>query len=184
MGARHSPTRRLVLAASRLVDLSGCTNKAPEGFKSCEDPVCRKIELDRLQPEKVMFQLKERLAYQRRRVLDSDTLTMDPLLRVAMSGGLDAADQVDSDLEDETDVEEPVQASQPTQAYKGKESSLGKGRKVKAFFGRRRTHNEELAVMSCGVIIGRATFYGSEAPVSRPFGVHCFPGVNGNGLNL
>jgi hypothetical protein len=37
-------------------------------------------------------------------------------------------------------------------------------RTVRARFGRRRTHNEELCVASCGVILGRATFYGSEAP--------------------
>lgn len=35
---------------------------------------------------------------------------------------------------------------------------------LRARFGRRRTHNEELCVASCGVILGRATFYGSEAP--------------------
>jgi hypothetical protein len=33
-----------------------------------------------------------------------------------------------------------------------------------ARFGRRRTHNEEFCVGSCGVILGCATFYGSEAP--------------------
>jgi hypothetical protein len=37
-------------------------------------------------------------------------------------------------------------------------------RKVRARFGRRWTHNEELCVASCGVILGRATFLGSEAP--------------------
>ena len=37
-------------------------------------------------------------------------------------------------------------------------------RSVKARFGRRRTHNEQLCVASCGVILGRATFFGSEAP--------------------
>jgi hypothetical protein len=37
-------------------------------------------------------------------------------------------------------------------------------RSVRARFGRKRTHNEELCVASCGVILGRATFYGSEAP--------------------
>lgn len=36
-------------------------------------------------------------------------------------------------------------------------------RKLQARFGRRRTHNDELCVTSCGVILGRATFYGSEA---------------------
>jgi hypothetical protein len=35
---------------------------------------------------------------------------------------------------------------------------------VKARLGRKRTHNEELCVASCGAILGRATFYGSEAP--------------------
>lgn len=40
-----------------------------------------------------------------------------------------------------------------------------KGNKaLRARFGRKRTHNEELCVASCGVILGRATFYGSEAP--------------------
>jgi hypothetical protein len=34
---------------------------------------------------------------------------------------------------------------------------------VKASFGQRWTHNEELYVASCGVILGRATFLGSEA---------------------
>jgi hypothetical protein len=37
-------------------------------------------------------------------------------------------------------------------------------RTVKARFGRTRTHNEQLCVGSCGVILGRATFYGFEAP--------------------
>jgi hypothetical protein len=37
-------------------------------------------------------------------------------------------------------------------------------RQVKVCFGRRWTHNEELCVASCGVILGRATFLGSEAP--------------------
>jgi hypothetical protein len=30
--------------------------------------------------------------------------------------------------------------------------------------GRKWMYNEELCVASCGVILGRATFYGSEAP--------------------
>jgi hypothetical protein len=37
-------------------------------------------------------------------------------------------------------------------------------RPLRACFGRRRTHNEELCVASCGVILGRVTMYGSEAP--------------------
>lgn len=40
----------------------------------------------------------------------------------------------------------------------------GGNQKPRARFGRRRTHNDELCVASCGVILGRTTFYGSEAP--------------------
>ncbi|GJE98506.1 hypothetical protein PsYK624_147380 [Phanerochaete sordida] len=36
-------------------------------------------------------------------------------------------------------------------------------RHTRARFGRKRTHNEELCVASCGIILGRATFFGSEA---------------------
>lgn len=36
-------------------------------------------------------------------------------------------------------------------------------RKLKAYFGRRRTHNEQIIMRPCGVILSRATFYGSEA---------------------
>ena len=42
--------------------------------------------------------------------------------------------------------------------------SAGGNQKFRARFGRRRTHNDELCVASCGVILGRTTFYGSEAP--------------------
>ncbi|RDB27256.1 hypothetical protein Hypma_004511 [Hypsizygus marmoreus] len=42
-------------------------------------------------------------------------------------------------------------------------SSLG-NTKPRARFGRRRTHNEQLCVATCGVILGRATFFGSEGP--------------------
>ena len=36
--------------------------------------------------------------------------------------------------------------------------------KIRAHFGRRRTHNEELCVATCDVILGQATMYGSEGP--------------------
>ncbi|KAF8589403.1 hypothetical protein K439DRAFT_1645149 [Ramaria rubella] len=34
----------------------------------------------------------------------------------------------------------------------------------RAWFGRKRTHNEELCMGSCGMILGWVTFYGSEGP--------------------
>ena len=51
------------------------------------------------------------------------------------------------------DDEEPCPAAK---------SELG-NRKLKAQFGRRRTHSEQLLVRPCGVIVARATFFGAEA---------------------
>ena len=43
-------------------------------------------------------------------------------------------------------------------------SKSGTGnRKIKAQFGRRRTHNEQTLVRPCGIIFARATFFGAEA---------------------
>lgn len=36
-------------------------------------------------------------------------------------------------------------------------------RALRAYFGARRTHNEQLIMRPCGVILSRATFFGSEA---------------------
>jgi len=35
-------------------------------------------------------------------------------------------------------------------------------RNLRSHFGRRQTHNEQLMVRPCGIIVARATFYGSE----------------------
>jgi hypothetical protein len=35
-------------------------------------------------------------------------------------------------------------------------------RKIRALFGRRRTHNEQIMVRPCGIIVARQTFFGSE----------------------
>ena len=37
---------------------------------------------------------------------------------------------------------------------------------VKANFGRKRTHNEQVLVTPCGIILARKTFYGTEAILS------------------
>jgi hypothetical protein len=43
-----------------------------------------------------------------------------------------------------------------------KKSDTG-NKKIKAQFGRRRTHNEQTLVRPCGIIFARATMYGAEA---------------------
>ena len=44
--------------------------------------------------------------------------------------------------------------------------------RMKARFSRRRTHNEQIIVAPCGVILSRATFFGAEgvgSVIVRPF---------------
>jgi hypothetical protein len=44
--------------------------------------------------------------------------------------------------------------------------------RIKARFSRRRTHNEQIIVAPCGVILSRATFFGAEgvgSVIVRPF---------------
>lgn len=38
----------------------------------------------------------------------------------------------------------------------------GKKERIRAQLGRRRTHNEQIIVAPCGIIIARETFYGAE----------------------
>jgi hypothetical protein len=42
-------------------------------------------------------------------------------------------------------------------------AGLGTKKKISAHFGRKRTHNEQILVAPCGIILARETFYGAEA---------------------
>lgn len=65
-------------------------------------------------------------------------------------------------LEDE---DEEVELTLPDSQFEGCDGKSAKGnRVVRACFGRKSTHNEQLCVYSCGITAGRATFFGSEAP--------------------
>ena len=69
-----------------------------------------------------------------------------------------AEDRELSELADVDDETEEFEVSSIPQA----ESQLTKKEHIRAQFGRRRTHNEQIVVTPCGVIIGRETFYGAE----------------------
>jgi len=111
----------------------------------------RELEDFNVTRNKAMFQLKQRLA------------------RLKTSQPRDS-------IPDTLPTSGPVQISATTPAiFDDEEVVLDKdgvcdgkpeegNKTLRARFGRKRTHNEELCVASCGVILGRATFYGSEAP--------------------
>jgi hypothetical protein len=151
-----------------------CLALADTDFRTCADPEHRKLETYYKQQGKAMFQLKHRLE----RVKVSQTHdSLSPGDDNKHSSTAHAVDddqvpdliEVDDD-EDENDFGEGsgVQGDDDDVFIDQDGVCDGKpdtgNKSVRARFGRGRTHNEELCVGSCSVILGRATFYGSEAP--------------------
>lgn len=58
----------------------------------------------------------------------------------------------------ELDDDDQVNVTLPADATAGT-------RRIKASFGWQRTNNEEVAVTSCGVVLGRGTFHVAEGPM-------------------
>ena len=116
-----------------------CSEHAEEGRRTCSSKEHHELENYNSEKNKAMFQLKERLAHLR---------TSQPRESIPEAG--DDIGQDEEVLVDNDGVcdEKPEEGNQT----------------LRARFGRKRTHNEELCVSSCGIILGRATFYGSEAP--------------------
>jgi hypothetical protein len=127
--------------------VSNCERKVEAGFRTCNLSEHRKLE-DWLNAEnKAMFQLRHRLA-RIGALHSSDSVSATENLDGGALGSTQHADEfVEVDNHGVCDGK-PATGNKPSRAQ----------------FGRKRTHNEELCVASCGVILGRATFYGSEAP--------------------
>lgn len=117
---------------------------------TCSLPEHRKLEVNNDLRNKAMFQLKHRLARLR---------VSQPVAAITPTtiGSSELADAAGSTLH--TDEEVIVDADGVCDGKPEYGNKL-----IRARFGRRRTHNEQLCVASCGIILGRATFYGSEAP--------------------
>lgn len=102
-----------------------------------------------------MFQLKSRL----------ERLKMTQTHDSLGASGEDRSDTAEDDmigLEGTGDADEHVVVDPNGDVCDGK--AEGGNRTLRAQFGRRRSHNEELCVASCGCIHGRQRFLGSEAP--------------------
>ncbi|KAJ6485282.1 hypothetical protein DFH09DRAFT_949028, partial [Mycena vulgaris] len=147
-----------------------CDRDSEHGFRTCNIPEHRSLESYYYLQGKAMFQLKHRLerikASQTHDSLSPGTTTAS---RMRMTDEIDGElmpDLIDAPEDDDDEVGEGVCDGKPEKGNKT----------VRARFGRRRTHNEQLCVGSCGVILGRATFYGSEAPNGvREFWMKLFP---------
>jgi len=158
--------------------VTSCSAAVEKGFKTCLDQHHRKLELHYYERGKAMFQLKAHL--DRLRISQShDSLSLGSIRHD--QGQLTAPDELAIMAADlHPDVEENPDEDESTglegsgegddQVLMDSRGELCDGkleagnRTLRACFGRRRSHNEELCVASCGTIIGRQRFYGSEAP--------------------
>ncbi|KZT63110.1 hypothetical protein DAEQUDRAFT_229694 [Daedalea quercina L-15889] len=147
----------------------GCTVLAPSGFKTCLEPSHR--ELEDSASHSALFQLRRRLERLRKSTIEVEGQAVeDELVDVDADGREhnpphDKEDEgtvmVNTGLagpsapEDHQSLQMEIVTECPTKSDEGNV-------RPRARFGRRRTHNEQLVVATCGVIVGRATFFGSE----------------------
>ena len=158
--------------------ITSCSQPVEKGFKTCIDPEHRKLKLHYYERGKAMFQLKARL--ERLRITQPhDSLSLGAITqirdRLSTSDELSvtAADlhpdiEENEDKDDHTGAEESGDVDDHVLVDSNGELCDGKtetgNRALHAQFGHRRSHNEELCVVSCGTILGCEKFYGSEAP--------------------
>lgn len=142
--------------------VTDCREPAEDGHRTCLVAEHRNAELSYFEVGKSMFQLKHRLQMAQVKTLNQALTSQSSMAADHSEGsGLGALVLEGNELDDSTDYGEDEDEDEGDLCA-GKQVHGNLKRRVR--FGRRRTHNEELGVMSCGVIVGRATMFGSEAP--------------------
>ena len=148
---RFCPTHEQRNHICAIVD---CENPSLPNTLACENPEHQEVWKRHVARGQSRFTLHDRL--QRARLAGAAN---------TMIAGGDSEDLEDLDaaevefLLDETGkvvAEEDAPEACPDKPEEG-------NRKIRAQFGRKRTHNEQVIVAPCGVILARATFYGAEA---------------------
>lgn len=107
-----------------------------EGSKACSDPEHQEAERNYVETGTAAFQLKKRFEQSRQVNDTSNTVWQE-------------GEELDTGSEA---VFEAVIGD-----------DKGKSKKLRAQFGRKRTHNEQLIIAPCGMILARRTFHHSEA---------------------
>ena len=148
---------------NKVCAIIGCAEPVVVGFKTCKDPLHRTIEETHHIHGQARFQLKERL----RRAHVAHPVDGSMQQEVDLSAL--AAD--DSDDIFEVGTNNIVLAS-PGSALD--ESQPQVTQHLRAQFGRKQTHNEQVLVAPCGVILGRATFFNAEAISTCVVSSHCY----------
>ncbi len=134
----------------------GCISPVLPGTKACGNPSHQAVEKVHRERGQSRFQLQDRLA--RARVTHPSDSFGD-------HGAVTNNSDLNADtLEDDDDEEEFTITENGTALPVDTQTQAASGlAKLKAQFGRKRTHNEQVIVAPCGMIIARETFYGAEA---------------------
>jgi hypothetical protein len=169
----------------------GCNADAVDGCMTCADSVHREVERVKKVRGEGRFQLKDRL--QRQRVAhpnDSvaqdidvteledvddaqEEFSVDSEGRVILDSGDNFTGPNGDDVhaepnDDNNDQMPPVEPYDPVETgielmEDGGLVNGARPKKIRAQFGRKHTHNEQIMVAPCGMILARSTFFGAEA---------------------
>jgi hypothetical protein len=155
---RYCATHRKL---SNICSIKGCSEPVLEGKKTCLNPSHQQVERVYTLRGESRVQLQEKL--KRQRVSHpNDGIAED----------IDLGELIDDEEEEEFEVDEELVhgindgvsdlrgASPPLPPLEGSTRSK---KRISAQFGRRRTHNEQILVAPCGMILARETFFGAEA---------------------
>lgn len=119
----------------------GCIAERVPGFRTCTETNHRALEITYCKRGKALFQLRE---------------------KAKRAGFSVPSDAVEVDLALGDDEEIIVESEQSADECGGKAEAGN--HKLRAYFGCRRTHNEQIIMRPCGNIVSRAPLHGSEAP--------------------
>jgi hypothetical protein len=131
------------LSLSNICSIIRCERAMIPSTKTCDLASHQAVEKAYTVRGQSHFQLLDRL----RRAQISNPLNSIPE---------DTGETPDPDEEDFEASEAPEESAKPTQP----------SRKLHTRFGRKQTHNEQLIVAPCGIILSRETFYGAEGPAT------------------
>jgi hypothetical protein len=138
-----------------LCSIIGCTSPVVPDKKTCSRKEHQDIERLHCERGQAQFQLKERLKKLQVSHLN-DAIAQEVNVSTVTDDGPEQAFRIDQ--RGNVVADDSPAVGQETQG-----SHISSQKRVRAQFGRRRTHNEQIIVAPCGMILARETFFGAEA---------------------
>ncbi|THH18979.1 hypothetical protein EUX98_g8864 [Antrodiella citrinella] len=169
-----------------ICSVKDCSEPVVDGSLACCDPQHQEMERVSKERGQAFFQLQNRLKAARAlkssmtREEASEAALLDELETIIEEVTAAAPVQVLDEHQGTTQPPNPpkkssksTKTSKSTKSTKATKKKTSKkttsekpptegGRRMKAQFGRKRTHNEQVIVAPCGMIIARVTFFGAE----------------------